>query len=216
MEARVAVASFGLFVLLCPSAALGQSMPVSAKNRITYEVVQDGKMIEGRTIEGVWFRNSAGSILDQTTTIDGKAVVGQMARARLFDRERDIHYDLDYTEHKAYVFPMPKTPITGNGRTRAQNALGQGSVQGIACTWFPTYQVGSDGVSRLAGRHCFSEEYELDLKEDVTFIFSFKGQSDKIQHMITEKYDIQVGQEPDPKLFDIKANFTVSTPDPKQ
>ena len=217
MDARLALAGLGLFVLLCPSATLAQSMPVTAKERITDEIVQNGKVIGGHTREGVWFRNSAGSILDQWMTIDGKAAVGQMARARLFDNEPGIHYELDYTEHQAYTdsVPPPKTTITGSSRTRAQNALGQGSVQGIACTWFPTYQVGSDGVSRLAGRHCFSEEYELDLKEDATFTYSIKGQT-QIQHMITEKYDIHVGQEPDPKLFDIKANFTVSTPDPKQ
>jgi len=216
MEARVAVASFGLFVLLCPSAALGQSMPVTAKERITDETVQDGRVIGSQTTEGAWFRHSAGSILDQFTTIDGKAAVGQIARARLYDKEQGVHYELDYTEHRAYIdsIPMPKTPITGNGRTRAQNALGQGSVQGIACTWFPAYHVGSDGVRRLAGRHCYSEEYELELKKDVTLTFSIKGEP-AIQHLVIEKYDIHVGQEPDPKLFDIKTNFTVS-PDPKQ
>jgi hypothetical protein len=114
MDARLALAGLGLFVLLCPSASLGQSMPVTAKERITDEVVQNGKVIGGHTREGVWFRNSAGSILDQWTTIDGKAAVGQMARARLADNEHDIHYQLDYTEHQAYIdpIPMPKTTIT--------------------------------------------------------------------------------------------------------
>jgi hypothetical protein len=215
MDARVAVAGLGLLVLLCSSAALGQSMPVTAKNRITDEIVQNGKVIGGHTREGVWFRNSAGSVLDQWTTIDGKPAVGQMARARLADNEQGTHYELDYTEQRAYIDSVPKTTITGNGRTRAQNALGQGSVQGIACTWFPVYQVGSDGVSHLVGRHCFSEQYELDLKEDSTLTFPVKGQPALIRHLVIEKYDIQVGQEPDPKLFDIKTNFTVSRPDPK-
>jgi hypothetical protein len=217
MDARVAVATLGLLVLLCPSAALGQSMPVTAKERITDEVVQNGKVIAGgHTREGVWFRNSAGSVLAQWTTIDGKPAVGQMARARLADNEHGVHYELDYTERQAYIDSVPKTTITGNGRTRAQNALGQGSVEGIACTWFPVYQVGSDGVSSLVGRHCFSEQYELDLKEDSTLTYPIKGQPAWIKHLVIEKYDIQIGQEPDPKLFDIKTNFTVNRPDPKE
>jgi len=218
MDARVAVASLALVVLIYPSAAFGQSIPVTAKERITDEIVQDGKVIASHTREAVFFRNSAGSILEQWTTIDGKPTVGQMAWARLYDKEQGVHYLLNYTEHHAYVDSMPNVtiPKNVNSGTRAQNALGQGSVQGLVCTWFPTYQLGPEGAASPAGRHCFSDQYDLDLKADSTFTFPINGQAPRIQHLVTEKYDIQIGQEPDPKLFDVKANFTVYRPDPKQ
>jgi len=210
MKSAIAGFSLGLLMLLLSSVASGQA--VTAQERITEEIIEpNGKVIESHIREGVYYRTSAGSTLEQLTTIDGNATVGQMAWAQLYDKQQDVHYSLDYTVHHAYVDSMPNVTIPRNltSRTRAQNALGQDSVQGIACTWFPTYLLGSDGAASLIGRHCISEKYNLILKKDVTIPLS-AGQS---AHKVTEMYSIQIGQEPDPTLFDVQHNFTIYRPD---
>jgi hypothetical protein len=214
MNPRIALVVLCLLITSYSRGVRCQSVPVVAKMRLTEQLVQNGKT-ESHTREGVYYRNAAGSVLEQWTSFDGKPTVGQMSWATLYDRQTGTNYMLDYVQHHAYVDAPGETSIPKSSRTRAQNVLGQGSIQGLACTWYPTNQLNATGEKVPAGKHCYSDTYELDLKEDNNFTWPMKD-SVRTQHLVIEKYDIQMGQEPDSKLFDVKSNFVVFSPEPKQ
>jgi hypothetical protein len=199
-----AVLTVGPLLLLLSSVAYGQA--ITAQQRITEETIApNGKVIASHIRDGVYYRTSAGSTLEQFTTLDGQRLVGQQAWAILSDN--GVSYQLDYTQHRAYVVSHPE--FTPRSTPKVQRA--QSSVEGVPCALWPVYLVEA-GTQTLAGHGCFSEKYNLTLKTDVTI----PGRDGQSIHKVTEMYDIQIGEEPDAKLFDLQHNFTIYRPDAQQ
>lgn len=173
---------------------------------MTEDVIANGKVIASHIRDGIYYRASDGSIFNQFKTLDGNPTVGQQAWAPLRD-SNGVNYQLDYVQHRAY-YVAPRPQFTPPSRTNAQKT--QSSVEGIPCTIQPVYLV-SGGSQTLIGHACLSEKYELSLKMEFTMPLKV-GQS---VHEVTELYNIQLGQEPDPRLFDLH-NFTIYRPDAAQ
>jgi hypothetical protein len=205
MRSVIAGSSLGLLVLLFSSAAYGQA--VTAQQRVTEETIApNGKVIASHIRDGVYYRTSAGATLQQFTTLDGQRLVGQQAWAVLWDN--GVNYQLDYTQHRAYVFPNPAFTMPSSSPKVERS---QSSVEGIPCMLWPVYLVEA-GTRTLIGHGCNSEKYNLALKVDVTI----PGRNGQSIHKVTEMYGIQIGLEPDPKLFDVQHNFTIYRPDAAQ
>jgi hypothetical protein len=201
MKSAIACSCLGLPALLLSSVAYGQA--VTAHERLTEETINsNGKVIASHIREGVYYRTSAGSTLRQYTTLDGNAIVGQLGWAILQDGTGT--YKLDYTQHRAYVVSGPQaTPLSGIPTTQKA----QSSVEGMPCTLWPVYLVEA-GTKTIIGQGCHSDKYNLTLKLDVTV----PGKNGQSAHNVTEMYDVQIGQEPDAKLFDVQHNFTIFKP----
>ena len=61
------------------------------------------------------------------------------------------------------------------------------------------------GQDISVGQVCTSTEHHLILRQELTYPAT-NGQT---IHTLMEYYDVQLGAEPDPKLFDIAHTFTV-------
>jgi hypothetical protein len=64
-----------------------------------------------------------------------------------------------------------------------------------------------DGRKERMGEVCVSMEYDLVLHKDNQLT-----QNGITHHAVTELYDIKLGVEPDPKLFDLQKTTTVYKP----
>jgi hypothetical protein len=187
-------------------------MPVIAKVRDTAEVMLNGKVIETHVREGVFLRTSTGSELRRWTTKDGVPVQGEMAMGSLLDKQHNVNYTLDYQGRNAYVHtPPPATPPVRPG-SQGPHPLGETIVQGLTCTLFPIYRLNAGESPTQIGRHCLSKQYDLDLRQEMTL--EAGSPTGKTVRQRTELYDIQLGVEPDSKLFDLEP-FTVYRPDAK-
>ena len=90
-------------------------------------------------------------------------------------------------------------------------ALAKDNVEGIPCVPEPTQVLQPDGKTNVRiGETCESVEYNLELKHD----FTVPQPSGKIVHDQYELYDIHVGTEPDPSIFDLQKHFTIYRPEP--
>jgi len=189
-------------------------MPLTAKFRSTGQIIVNGKVVETHVRMGLFCRASDGSTLRRPVSFDGKPLKGGMARATLFDKAHGTNYVIDYEKREAlqqltppFIGLVPSAPP----RSAASVSSGESSVEGYACTLRPVYAVKPAGTI-LMGTNCVSEQYDLILKTDVTRPSDLvKG---KAAHETTELYDIQIGVEPDPKLFDL-SSFKIS-PKPNQ
>jgi hypothetical protein len=200
MKSKIAGLTLGLLIFLLSPTSQGQA--VTAQVRVTDEIIaSNGKVIASHIRDGVYYRTSSGSTLTHYTTLDGNPTAGEMASGSL--SENGTNYQLDYTQHRAYVAPFPPPP-PHNETPRAQNTLGQSSVEGIACTLFPVVLV-TGGTKTPVGTLCDSDQYHLILRMDITN----PGKNGTSSHNVTELYNIKVGLEPDPKLFDLQHNFTI-------
>lgn len=185
-------------------------MPLVARFRSTGEIMVNGKVVETHVKEGFFYRASNGSELRQSMTLDGKPLKGAMARAHLFDKAHGTNYLVDYDGKEAFQESVPSfsalIPATPP-RSATKVPSGESSVEGYTCTLHPIYAVKPAGTS-LIGTNCVSEQYDVILKTDVTRPSALvKG---KAAHQITELYNIQMGVEPDPKLFDLSSLKIVS------
>jgi hypothetical protein len=207
----LSVATLWIFVLF--PGLYAQSVPVTAKVRNTGEVVLNGKSIETHVEEGVFYRSFTGVELRQWLTTDGNPVHGKMAMAAIYDAPNDVNYWLDSVAHNAYVQPASTVNLPdGSSSGQPQPALGESSVEGIPCSIFPVYTLQS-GQRILIGRTCKSKQYNLVLRMEYTK--PTKDPTEKQYRTTTEYFDVQIGVEPDPKLFDLTA-FTIYRPDEKK
>ncbi len=193
-----------LLVLLGGTNLHAQFAPVTAKMRHTKEVIVDGKVVETQTKEGNFYRSSDGSTLKQWTKANGNLDWGD-----LWDNKNLMSYRLEYSNRQAYGDPAPKGAQAGRPDALfplASKALPQDSVEGIRCAIFPVRLHIPGNPPIPVGRTCESIEYNLQLKEDVT---TQPVGTNKTIHTVFELYHIKLGLEPDPKLFDVHANFTV-------
>jgi hypothetical protein len=90
-------------------------------------------MIASHIWESVYYRTSAGSMLRQYTTLDGKPTAGEQALATLLDN--GVSYNLDYTQHRAYV--ISSSSLTPPSHPKAEK--GRSSVEGMGCMLLPVY-----------------------------------------------------------------------------
>lgn len=201
---------FGAVVLVTAGTLFAQSVPIVAKMRLTDEVTVNGKVTVTHVQEGIFYRASSGSELRQWKTLDGKAEPGTMGWGLLMDKQHDTHYKVDYVGRNAYKETLPEIGLPKHGKS---DPSGQDSVEGIGCDLWPIHFVPPGKAPILTGQGCRSAQYELDLYYDYTNAPTSTG---KVAHSAFKLYDIQIGVEPDPKLFDLETNFTIYTTEAKK
>lgn len=191
-----------LFLTLGSGTVFGQWLPVLANVRETVEMNSGA----GTTIEthyGSFYRASDGSTLLVWYT-------GSDRRSRnageLFDHKGLGVYDIDYergTAFKKATLPSPrKIPPPDKQvafRLRAE------SIEGVQCEVGPAMLKKGDKTTRI-GEFCYSSEYFLVLREDVTLPGGI--------HKLYELEDIHLNTEPDSAWFDVSGlSLTGPTPD---
>lgn len=207
------VVSLAVLIPLAASDLHAQTVPVTAKWRDTAQVIINGKVTETHVREGVFYRTSDGRELRRSVSFDGKPLYGQAARAVLFDSVHKTNYVIDYKKGEAFEPRMLSSPFDSSHLKDLPSTVpfpsGESSVEGYPCTLHPDYLVIPAG-RLLIGSNCRSKEYDLVLKRDVTRP-SQKSLGEAV-HEVTEFYDIQIGVEPDPKLFDLNSFKIVPAP----
>lgn len=215
MRSAVLSALLGLAALLGATDLDAQFVPVIAKMRFSKEDIVEGKVVDRMTKEGNYYRASDGSVLKRWTSVNGDENLGEIATGSLFDNKNVVSYGLNFKNRIAYLDAPPEgtkpvRPQVLEGE--AAKGLGEDSVHGIACTLFPVRIAPRDRAAFSAGRACTSVKYDLELRQDLTYPSS----SGRTIHTIFELYEVQLGMEPDPKLFDVRANFTVYVPESRK
>jgi hypothetical protein len=192
-----------LFLLPPPTAP--QWTPVVAKIRQTTEDIKDGRVSKRDVKEGYYFRAQDGSVLTKWTTLNGhERVVGE-----LFDNNTARSYKLDYASGTA--LPLPPSDVKfgtlspGMFKSQELNAIGHDSVSGVTCYLIPVQLQFKSRPPRRVGESCVSADYDLQLRTDMT-----NGDAKFAVRELIEMYDIQIGEVPDPQLFDVKAHFRVA------
>lgn len=192
--------AIGLAVLLSGT-VYAQWMPITGKIRQTREITgAKGELLEKKiTRAGSYYRSSNGSTLRQWTEIGGTPT--KNVTAELVDNRSGATYLLQYLEKRATV-KFQGEPLSPDMYSSQQlKSIGQDVVAGVNCSIVPAKEANS---GRDVGRFCIAPEYGLALRVE-----SFGKRADgSTVRVITELYDLQLGSEPDPKLFDL-SQFSV-------
>jgi hypothetical protein len=198
-------------IVLAAAGLKAQSDPLIAKMRLTVEVSVEGRIQQTHTQEGLFYRASTGSEIQEWTVRDGKDTVGNMRWAGLTDREHDAFYKVDYQNHRAYQQSFAVSALQAPDNGPPPKGLTQQSVEGIPCSKYPARLVVPGKAPVEIGYSCRAESYDsLELKRETTV-----ESGGKTMHTTFELYNIQTGVEPDPKLFDL-TSFTIYRPDEKK
>lgn len=196
-----------LAVMLTPVAADAQYVPVVASVRQTTEIRQAGKVIKQEVKQGNYFRSSDGSYIYQWTLLNGNK---SLLRSSLWDNKTATSYTLDYAGRRA-IFASKGSPLSPDmspENRSAAEARPEEVVNGVPCRVEPV-KFGPLGKPIGSGKGWYSVENDLLVKNDVTYpTYGGKG----VVHDTYELYDIHLGQEPDPNLFDLEKNFQVLAP----
>jgi hypothetical protein len=205
-----------IFVLIFSvGPTFGQSIPLTAKIHQTEQVFVNGQLAQSHTRDGIFLRTSTGMILREWTTIDGKASSGEASYGSLTDPQHGVTYSVDYARRTAHQHQQIKLPQTGKPLQTNSNPTASretGSVEGLSCTYNPVYVHSKPGETVYGGRACRSEAYNLNLRQEL--ILPAPGDSSQYSKVTEQLIDIHIGEEPDPKLFDLQT-FTVYRPDAK-
>ena len=198
-------------ILLGAVSLHAQFTPVTAKIRITDETIRNGKVIKTKMREGNYYRSSDGSFIRQWTKIDGDEKAAPFSPGQLFDNRTATNYQLDFANHRAYEREKGGEPMVAHPPNyEAAKKLRHDSVQGIPCILNPVKFYHRDtNTYEDIGTNWRSLEYNLNLRLDLTR----KLDNGDSVHEITELFEIHIGTEPDPKLFDLQKNFTVYRPE---
>lgn len=190
------------------SAAQQHWVPVVSRIRATYDVLESGDKKTVEVKEGFFYRNSNGSTLIQWTSVNGDASRG--GKMELFDNTTGADYMANSNARTLQQLQSPKKPqtLSPDFLSRAsENNLGQEIIEGLTCFKVSTTYISPDGTMVPAGGGCQSAEYGLTLKLE---ILATEPGGNKTHRTLTEMYSIEVGKEPDPKLFDF-SNFQILT-----
>lgn len=208
MSVRSIIFLIGM-ALLGVGSAHAQFVPVVAKVRQTTAITRSGKL-ETTLKEGIYYRTSDGSVLQRWTTINGKATE---EAGSLWNNVTGISYNLDFANRRAIFRAKgaPRSPELSPKNLVATQARPEISVSGVTCRLEPA-KFAEAGKVVGGGQGCFSPENDLLVKNDITYR-TLNGAM--LVHIVNQLYDIQLGQEPDPNLFDIKKNFQVLMPEPQ-
>ncbi|MGH9683844.1 MAG: hypothetical protein ACRD4S_09580 [Candidatus Acidiferrales bacterium] len=201
-----------LFAWTLASASFGQAIPITAKMHQTDDLLRYGKTVKTHVREVIFLRSSSGSELRQTVQYDGKTPPYKMGLASLWDNDEHLLYTVDYKSRNAYIQRLPSMPVSesSNNRQTAQT-LGDTQVAGFDCKLYPVSHRSPTGVETVVGTRCHSEQYNLDLR--IEYTMPTQSADGTIEHMVLEMYDIEVGTEPDPKMFNLQHNFTIYKPE---
>lgn len=197
------------------TSAYAQFVPVVAKMKRTEVTIRDGKTIQTKTSEGVYCRKDDGSYYQRWTKVNGKAQPGRTDFAGLFDNSTGTLYRLDLTNHLAYQRGKAPAPVRPDSAVyKGYSAtLAQDNVEGIPCVSEPTKVLQPDGKTNVVvGTTCESVEYNLELKHS----FHLPQPDGTAIQDTYQLYDIHIGTEPDPSLFELQKNFKVYRPDGSQ
>ncbi|HXN98638.1 MAG TPA: hypothetical protein VN881_06155 [Candidatus Acidoferrales bacterium] len=203
--------------MLGSTGLFAQTVPVRAKLRTTTEIILDGKVIKTTVGGGFFYRASNGSSIRQLRKIREDGTLGDVIVADLTDKEHNITYRIDYTNHRAWVTPASVLDIltVSPGDNPPPGGYPQDSVETISCVKRPVRRKVANDPPTEVGYSCVSERNnDLELTREVTEpIATSPGRA---VHSTSVLYDIELGKEPDPTLFDLK-DFTISKlPDPKK
>lgn len=199
---------FLLLIAASGSSSPQQWVPVTAKMRGMFETTKDGTTaVEKR--EGVFFRSADGSMLKYWVSVNGDESRG--GSGQLFDNKNLFHYSINFHQRVAYQSrrrnPKRVDPADFSSNL-ANSSLGNDLVEGMQCRRVPVIVLWPDGRREVIGEHCVSLDYALTLREE-----SRATQNHVTRHVKIELYDIQLGVEPDAKLFDIENSYTVFRPE---
>lgn len=203
-------------VLLGSAGLCAQTIPVCAKVRTKTEVTVDGKVVKTTVGGGFFYRASNGNSVRQLRKVGEDGALGDVTVADLTDKEHGITYRLNFTDHHALVTP----PFLLNILTVMPNAappegFAQDSVEGISCAKHLIKLKVADQPITDVGYACVSESNnDLELSREVTEpVATSPG---RVIHSTSALYDIQLGVEPDPKMFDLKDFTVLRLPDTKK
>jgi hypothetical protein len=190
---------------------------VRAKVRTTNEISVDGKIVKTTVGGGFFYRASNGSTIRQLRKVGENGALGDVIVADLTDKQHDISYRLTYGDHRAVVTPAFLLNIltTSPGDAPPPGGSAQDTVEGISCTKIPVRRKVQDKPPIEVGFACVARAYnDLELKRDVTE--PIETSPNRFVHSTSVLYDIQLGAEPDPALFDLKDFTILKLPDPKK
>jgi hypothetical protein len=204
-----------VIVLLGSAGLSAQTVPVCAKVRTTTEITADGKVVKTTVGGGFFYRASNGNSVRQLRKVGEDGALGDVNVADFTDKEHGITYRLNYTDHHALVTPPYLLNILTVNETPTPEGLAQDSVEGISCMQHAVRRKVADQPPADVGYACVSERNnDLELKREVTeTITTSPG---RVVHSTSALYDIQLGVEPDPKVFDLKDFSILRLPDPKK
>ena len=193
---------FSLTVALSASGvAEAQFVPVQAKISELREVTLPDNKIILNSRQGVFYRSSDGSVLIHWLNQNGKEA---------WDGTLHAFYELDYKQHRAMEHTKkPPTAVKPGSYNSITRDVGTDTVEGIGCRIIPI-KLGRAGSSPAdIGKSCVSTDYDLRLWEDVT-VPTVENRQERTR---TRLYEIKLGTEPDPNLFDVKSAFKIYVPE---
>lgn len=197
---------FPLIVALSASgAAHAQFVPVQAKISELREVTLPDNKIILNSKQGVFYRSSDGSVLIHWLNQNGK----EAWDGTLHDNKGLAFYELDYKQHRAMEHTKkPPTAVKPGSYNSITRDVGTDTVEGIGCRIIPIKLGRAGSSSTDIGKSCVSTDYDLRLWEDVT-VPTVENRPERTR---TRLYEIKLGSEPDPSLFDVKSAFKVYLP----
>jgi hypothetical protein len=203
--------SFAFWAVLASNAS-AQFTPLIAKMRQTDETLAGGKVVKTVERDALYYRTSDGSYVLRWTSASKDGETQALHSGGLWDNKTGTSYKLDYQNMRATVEDIGRPPMQPDVSNDSEKGLPQDSVHGIRCTVYPVKMKQPSGADLRAGQLCTSTEHHLILKQELNYPTT-GGQS---VHSSMELYDVQLGTEPDPKLFDVAHSFTVYEPTPKK
>ncbi|HLV94975.1 MAG TPA: hypothetical protein VKS44_07270 [Candidatus Acidoferrales bacterium] len=133
-------------------------------------------------------------------------------RGSLWDNTTGTAYSLDFVNKRA-TFHAKEAPTSPDTSAKGTEGLPRETIGGVECTVEPVELIdpakGQTENGTLAGKACFSTDYDLMVKKDIT---SHSNDGKRVVHSIFELYDIHIGEEPAPSLFQVNKNFLVLEP----
>ena len=196
-------------VIVFPASVRAQFTPVSARIKLTVETSEGGKITKIERKEGYFYRTSDGSTLTRWIRVNGDESLGGSGELR--DNKNHADYNINFNSKQAFQLnDEPLQPDTPDDfKNLAASTLGDDFVEGIKCRRTAVFMQWPDGRRERTGEDCVSIEYALRLREDRKLT-----QRGITRHATTEMYEIRLGVEPDPKLFDVSSQFQVYRPEP--
>jgi hypothetical protein len=199
-----------LLFVSAASTALAQFTPVVSKVRQTQETLVGGKVVKSVQREALYYRQSDGSYIFKwvSQTKDGESL--PESTGAFWDNKTASAYRLDYQNKRAVLearHKLPMQPNTSIATIEMDKKFPEELVHGIPCRVHPLSIHMPSGNDVPAGQMCISRKNNLTLKKEETY-----SVGNDTFHLLMEYYDIQLGVEPDPKLFDFSHSFNVFEP----
>ncbi|HET7206890.1 MAG TPA: hypothetical protein VFI95_09965 [Terriglobales bacterium] len=201
-----------VFVYMATASVYAQFTPVIARERVTTETINNGKVVKTDVKEGEYYRTADGSTLERWTTLEGSRLSGT---GTLFDNHALVTYHLNYRNMNAYESkfkPTQPVPADSFANSSSLPSEGTGEVAGIACTKIPFLMEMPDGKRQRIGEACVSSQYNLILRTETRN----NGVAGSSTRTVKEMFQVRLNTPPDPQLFQVRGKFTVFTPDATQ